>query len=85
MGLVSALFGWLFVQSWLHIPDGYAIDVDRDPPRFAAPCDRNNLVAIEVPGGRYLGGSEVTLRFDEESRGMGPSADAIRVRLKWSF
>src|SRR5712675_1451477 len=59
MGLITALFGWFFLQSYVRIPDGYAIDVERDPPRFAAPCDRDNVVSLDVPGGRLLGGSEL--------------------------
>ena len=86
MGLVSALFGWfLFQQSYLRVPDGYAIDVDRDPPRFAAPCDRDNVVSLDVPGGQLLGGSELSLRYDEEDRSMGRGADVLLLRLKWSF
>jgi len=85
MGLITALFGWFFLQSYVHIPDGYAIDVERDPPRFAAPCDRDNVVSLDVPGGRLLGGSELSLRYDEEDRSMGPGADVLLLRLKWKF
>lgn len=85
MSLVSALFGWFFLQSYVRVPNGYAIDVQRDPPRFASPCDRDNVVSLNVPGGLLLGGSEVTLRYDEEDRSMGADADTLLLRLKWSF
>jgi hypothetical protein len=86
MGLITALLGWFFLnQSYLHIPDGYHVDVERDPPRFAAPCDRDNVVSLDVPGGRLLGGSELSLRYDDEDRSMGPDADILMLRLKWSF
>jgi hypothetical protein len=85
MGLVTAFFGWLFLQPYLRIPDGYAIDVNRNPPRFAAPCDRDNVVSLDVPGGRLLGGSELSLRYDEEDRSMGRGADVLLLRLKWSY
>ena len=85
MGLVATLFGWLFLQSYVHLPDGYALDVDRDPPRFAAPCDRDNVVSIDVPGGRLLGHGELSLRYDEEDRTLGRGADTVLFRVKWSF
>jgi len=85
MGLVSALFGWLFLQSYVHLPDGYALDVDRDPPRYAAPCDRDNVVSIDVPGGRLLANAELSLRYDEEDRAMGSDADTVLFRVQWNF
>jgi hypothetical protein len=85
MSLVTALFGWLFVQPYLVLPDGYARDVDRDPPRYAAPCDRDNVVSINVPGGSLLGGAELSLRYDEEDRSMGEDADSVLLRVKWRF
>jgi hypothetical protein len=85
MSLISVLFGWLFVQPYLVVPDGYARDVDRDPPRYAAPCDRDNVVAIDIPNGRLLGDGQLSLRYDEEDRSMGGDADTVRVRLQWRF
>ena len=85
MSLVTALLGWFFLHSYVRIPDGYAIDVERDPPRFAAPCDRDNVVSIDVPGGRFLTGSELSLRYDEEDRSMGRDADVLMLRLKWKY
>jgi hypothetical protein len=85
MSLVTAFFGWLFVQQYFVLPDGYARDVDRDPPRYAAPCDRDNIVSIPVPGGRYLNGAELSLRYDEEDRTLGDDADTVHFRIKWKF
>jgi hypothetical protein len=85
MSLIPALFGWLFLQSYLHIPDGYAIDLNRDPPRFAAPCDRDNVVSVDVPSGSLLGQGKLSLRYDEEDRSMGPGSDVIFLRLQWRF
>ena len=89
MGLVSVLFGWLFVQSYLHLPDGYALDVERDPPRFAAPCDRDNVVSLDVPGGKVFGdafgNASLSLRYDEEDRSMGSDADTVLLRFQWKF
>jgi hypothetical protein len=86
MGLVSALFGWLlFQQSYLRIPDGYEIDVDRDPPRFAAPCDRDNVVSIDLPTAKFLAGAGFSLRYDEEDRSMGNDADVVRFRFEWKW
>ena len=85
MGLASAFFGWLFLQSYFTIPDGYAIDVDRDPPRYAAPCDRDNYVSINVPGGQFIGGARMALRYDEEDRAMGSDAESVMFRVQWRF
>jgi hypothetical protein len=85
MSLISALFGWLFLQSYIKIPDGYAIDVDRNPARFAAPCDRDNVVAVDVPSGHMLGDAKLSFRYDEEDRAMGHDADVLKMRLQWRF
>ncbi len=85
MALVTALFGWLFSQSYLNVPNGDAIDLERDPPRFAAPCDRHNRVAINVPGGHLLGDSTISLRYDGEDRTLGPGASSVMIRMKWEF
>lgn len=83
----TTLFAWFFLPSFLHIPNGYSIDVDRDPPRYAEPVDRDNYVAVEVPGStRLLAGARVTLRFDGEDRGpMGEGGSLIRLRVDWKF
>lgn len=85
MGLVTALFGWLFVQPYLVLPDGYELDLDRDPPRYAAPCDRDNIVSLNVPSGRLLGDGSLSLRYDEEDRALGEDADTVLVRFQWRF
>ena len=85
MGLVTALFGWLFLQSYLHLPDGYALDVERDPPRYAEPCDRDNVVSLDVPSGRILGDATLSLRYDGEDRSMGGDADTVLLRMQWRF
>ena len=86
MGLVSALFGWfLFQQSYLHVPDGYEIDVERTPARYAAPCDRDNVVSIDLPTKKFLAGADLSMRYDEEDRSMGTDADVVRFRFEWKF
>ena len=86
MGLVYALCGWLmFQQSYLRIPDGYAIDVDRNPARYAAPCDRDNVVAIDLPTSKFLAGGDLSLRYDDEDRSMGSDADVVRFRVQWKW
>jgi hypothetical protein len=85
MGLISALFGLLMGQSVVQIPDGYAIDVDRDPPRFAAPCDRDNVVSVDIPAKRILGNAKLSLRYDEEDRSMGRDGDVLMLRLQYRF
>src|SRR5579884_2092770 len=36
------------VPARLHIPDGYALDVMRDPPRFARPLHHDRLVSLDL-------------------------------------
>ena len=85
MSLMTVMFGWFFLQSYVKVPDGYAIDVDRNPPRYAAPCDRDNVVAIDVPTRRLFGDGKLSLRYDEEDRSMGGDADTVLLRLQWRF
>ena len=85
MGLISALFGLFLHQSYVTVPDGYLIDVQRDPPRFAAPCDRDNVVSVDVPSGHLLGDATISLRYDDEDRKMGSDADVMMLRLRWKF
>jgi hypothetical protein len=85
MGLISALFGLFIGQSYVTVPDGYAIDVDRDPPRFAVPCDRDNVVSVEVPTARLLGGAKLSLRYDTESRAIERGTDVLMLRLQYRF
>jgi hypothetical protein len=85
MVLVTTLLGWFFLQSYVRVPDGYQIDVYRDPPRYAAPIDRDNVVSLEVPSGRFLGGGALALRYDEEDRKLGGDADTMMLRVQWKF
>jgi len=85
MGLVTAIFGWMLLNPWVRFPDGYQIHVDRDPPRFADPCDRNNILAFNMPTARALGGGVVALRYDSEHRPMGSGSASMMIRLRWKF
>jgi hypothetical protein len=85
MLIATTAFGWLFVPSFMHFPNGYDLNVKRDAPRYARPVDNDNIVSLDVPGGHYVGGANVTLRFDEESRRMGPGSDAVRLRFEWRY
>ena len=69
----------------VHIPDAYSMEYDRDPPRFAEPVNRNNLVKVDIPGPRP-GGWRPLLSFDEQSRGpLGRSDNLLRlvVEHRW--
>jgi hypothetical protein len=79
----TTLFGWLFLPSFVHFPNGYDLQVKRDPPSFARPVDNDNIVSLDVPGSALVGGAKVTLRFDAESRRMGSGSDIIRLRFDW--
>jgi hypothetical protein len=81
----TTLFSWLLLKSYVHIPDGYHIDFDRDPPRFARPVDPNNYVSLDLPTGNALVGGRVSLRFDEEDRALGTGASVLRLRFQWKW
>ena len=85
MSLISTLFGWLFLQSYIHLPNGYQMDVEREPPRFAAPCDRHNVVAVRLPVEQYIAGGKITLRYDREDRSYGEGASGLRLRMQWEW
>jgi len=72
------------VPSRVHVPDGYALDFDRDAPRFAEPIDRDNLVAIEVFSMKRHG-VQMFLDYDEESYPIGDGGDYFAVRLERRF
>jgi hypothetical protein len=51
----------------LAIPDGYAEDLGRDPPRFADPVDPDRVVAFDLLP-RRRAGWQASVAYDEESR-----------------
>jgi hypothetical protein len=85
MVLTTTLFSWLFVKSFLHLPDGYSREFERDPRPYAAPVDYHKRISIDVPVGTFVGRPTVTLRFDGEDRALGAGAAALRLRLQWNF
>jgi hypothetical protein len=81
----TTLFGWLFLKSIVHFPDGYAIDAGRDSPRYAMGVDRDNIVSIDIPTTAIVKGGALQLRFDTEDRAFGPDADSLMLRFKWKY
>jgi len=69
------------VPSRVHIPDAYAIDLDREVPRFAAPVDRDNLVSFEVMDR----GVAVFLDYDEESYPIGNGSERLMLQIERRF
>src|SRR2546430_13105791 len=69
----------------LDIPDGYAEDLDRGPPRFVAPVDRDRIVGLDLLGGQRRGWT-AEAAYDEEKRGpFHGTADVLRVVLEYHF
>jgi hypothetical protein len=86
MGLVTALFGWIFLQPYVHLPNAYERELERDPPPFAEPCDRHKLVSVDVPVGAFIGNPTISLRYDREERStIDDGASAVSLRIRWSF
>jgi hypothetical protein len=81
----TTLLGWMAFGTSLKLPNGYDLNYDRTPPRFASPVDRNNRISLDLASGRVLGGATLSLRYDEEDRAMGDDADSVMIRLKWKF
>ena len=74
----------LHLPQFLIIPNLYDIDPHRDPPRFAAPVDTDNLVSLDFPPIRMLHSCFVSVRFDEDDRRFD-SGDVLRLRLRWKW
>ena len=51
----------------IRIPDAYALDFERTPPRFMSPVDRDRVVAFDLMPRRRRGWM-ASLTYDEESR-----------------
>jgi len=82
--VVPAAPGVDIVPSRFHVPDGYAIDFDRDAPRFAEPVDRDNMVAIELLGPKRYGVG-MFIDYDEESFPIGDGGEFFAVRIERLF
>jgi len=67
------------------IPDGYALDLGRDAPRFADPVDRDRMVAFEVLE-HEPSGVGMYLDYDEDTFPIGQEGDdLIAVRFERPF
>jgi hypothetical protein len=71
------------VPARLHIPDGYALDVTRDPPRFARPFHHDRLVSLDLLSRpRWT----VSVAYDEDSLGpLARSGEAVRFFVEYPF
>jgi len=82
-GGVSGFFRLLPPQ--LEIPDGYAEDDLPGPPRFAAPVDKDRIVAFALFD-RPKRGWMVTVAYDQENRGrLHGSSDVLRFIAERHF
>ena len=69
----------------VSIPDGYAEDVDTDPPRFVDPVNRDRIVALDLFG-RPRRGWTAWAAYDEEKRGpFKGTADVLRFVVEFHF
>ena len=85
MSLIDALFGLFLQQAYVKVPDGYKIDLEREPPAYAIPRDRSNIVRLEIPSGHPPGDGKLVLRYDSENRSIAPGGNAIILRMEWAF
>jgi hypothetical protein len=85
MSLIGALLGIYLHQAYVKVPDGYEIDLEREPPAYAIPRDRSNIVKLEIPTGHLLGDGKLVLRYDSEKRSIAPSGEAVILRAQWAF
>jgi hypothetical protein len=85
MSLISALFGMFLHQAYVKVPDGYQIDLEREPPAYAIPRDRSNIIRLEIPSGHLLGDGKLVLRYDSEGRSIAPSGTAVILRMQWDL
>lgn len=67
----------------LHIPDGYALDVSRDPPRFARPLHHDRLVSVDLLSRPRWTAS---LAYDEDFLGpLARSGEVVRLFVEYPF
>jgi hypothetical protein len=85
MSLISALFAMFLHQAYVKVPDGYQIDLQRQPGTYAIPCDRSNIVRLELPTSPLLGGGKLVLRYDSEKHSIAQSGTAVILRVQWAF
>jgi hypothetical protein len=85
MSLISALFGMFLHQAYVKVPDGYQIDLEREPPSYAIPCDRSNIVRLELPSGHLFGNGKFVLRYDSEDHSIAQGGTALILRMQWDF
>lgn len=71
-----------WIPRWIQVPDGYAIDYDRDPRQWAEPVDRDNVVGFGLYERRNMA---VALSYDEESRSIGDGSDLFRIFVRWRW
>ena len=69
----------------LHIPDGYAVDIDRKTPLFAAPVDSDRIVSMDLFH-RPRHGWMMSLAYDQQARRPLPGgADVLGVVFEYGF
>jgi hypothetical protein len=73
-----------FIPKRIHIPDRYAIDFERDAPRFAEPVDAKRRVALELLPSTSRRPS-LSFIYDTESLPIGDSSDRVSVRFELPF
>ncbi len=73
------------LPSELHIPDGYALDDDRDPPAFAAPIDHDRLVSLDLLRRPHRGWMASLAVDGEYRRPMGSGGDVLRLVIEHRF
>ncbi|TMA48827.1 MAG: hypothetical protein E6J81_04550 [Deltaproteobacteria bacterium] len=69
----------------LHIPDGYAVGIDRKTPWFAAPVDSDHIVSMDLfrhPRHGWM----MSFAYDQEARRPLPGgADVVGVVFEYGF
>jgi hypothetical protein len=70
----------------IKLPEGYEIDVGRDPPRYASPVSPGKLGALRL-WPEPVAGAAVTIRFQNEGLpAMGGRGGArLGIRFEWEF
>jgi hypothetical protein len=80
----AALSSPSFIPQRIRIPDLYAIDFERDPPRFATPVDGNRFFAFEFVSPRGLR-PRLAVTYDAESAPIGDGWDRVSVEIELPF
>lgn len=72
------------VPERVRFPDGYKVDVHRDPSRFAEPVDSDTIAEMRF-WSPPASGMSMSLGLEDESKRIGSGGTLMHVFFEWKF